>query len=133
MSAQWEGQALLEPISPEQPCGENLEDTAAVVPRRPPAVRPGRRRKRRPTSKATRKSSQGETPDRMGQIRGDALDGLSKSKDLRLLAYLGTALLRTDGLPAFTQDSRWRRTGSRPTGCRCIPWSTRTRSPGGTR
>jgi type VI secretion system protein ImpA len=36
---------------------------------------------------------------------------LSKSKDLRLLAYLGTALLRTDGLPAFahvlTTASQW--------------------------
>ena len=30
MSAQWEGQALLEPISPEQPCGVNLEDTAVL-------------------------------------------------------------------------------------------------------
>src|SRR6185436_442152 len=36
---------------------------------------------------------------------------LGKSKDLRLLAYLGTALLRTDGLPAFastlTTASNW--------------------------
>jgi type VI secretion system protein ImpA len=29
------------------------------------------------------------------------LDALAKSKDLRLLAYLGAAVLRTDGLPAF--------------------------------
>ena len=45
------------------------------------------------------------------KIRADALDGLNKSKDLRLLAYLGTASLRTDGLPAFagvlTTASKW--------------------------
>src|SRR5262245_12874085 len=39
------------------------------------------------------------------------MEGLSKSKDLRLLAYLGAALLRTDGLPAFshvlTTASQW--------------------------
>src|SRR5262249_14853295 len=45
------------------------------------------------------------------RIRDDALEGLSKSKDLRLLAYLGTAMLRTDGLPEFarvlTTASQW--------------------------
>src|SRR5262249_56888592 len=34
-------------------------------------------------------------------IRDKAIEALRKSKDLRLLAYLGTALLRTDGVPAF--------------------------------
>ena len=49
-----------------------------------------------------------------GRIRGDALDALGKSKDLRLLAYLGTALLRTDGLPAVRPGARRpRRSGSR--------------------
>src|SRR4029450_10924709 len=37
--------------------------------------------------------------------------GLRKTKDLRLLAYLATAFLRTDGLPAFTKTltiaSQW--------------------------
>jgi type VI secretion system protein ImpA len=45
------------------------------------------------------------------RIRADALEALAKSKDLRLLAYLGTALLRTDSLPQFaevlTTASQW--------------------------
>lgn len=105
MSAQWEGQALLEPISPEQPCGVNLEDTAVLSsldalrlfgqarsPEAPPDV-----------DGDEKELSKAKPPIEWGQIRTDALDGLSKSKDLRLLAYLGTALLRTDGLQAFTQ------------------------------
>ena len=37
------------------------------------------------------------------EIRDKALEALGKSKDLRLLAHLGTALLRTDGVPAFAE------------------------------
>ena len=39
----------------------------------------------------------------MGRDREQALEALAKSKDLRLLAHLGTAVLRTDGLPAFAE------------------------------
>jgi type VI secretion system protein ImpA len=105
MSAQWGGQALLEPISAEQPCGVNLEDTAvlssldalrlfgqAQSPEAPPDP-----------DADEKELSKAKPPVEWDRIRADALDGLSKSKDLRLLAYLGTALLRTDGLPAFAQ------------------------------
>ena len=55
--------------------------------------------------------SKARPPLEWDRIRADALDGLTKSKDLRLLAYLGAALLRTDGLPAFastlTTASQW--------------------------
>ncbi len=37
-----------------------------------------------------------------GDIRNQALEALRRSKDLRLLAHLGSAMLRTDGLPAFS-------------------------------
>ncbi len=37
------------------------------------------------------------------EIRDKALVALKRSKDLRLLAYLGTALLRTDGVAAFSE------------------------------
>jgi type VI secretion system protein ImpA len=105
MSAQWGGQALLEPISPEQPCGVNLEDTAVLSSldalrlfgqARSPEAPPDADGDEKELSKA-------KPPLEWDRIRGDALEGLSKSKDLRLLAYLGTALLRTDGLPAFAQ------------------------------
>ena len=105
MSAQWGGQSLLEPISPEQPCGVSLEDTAVLSsldalrlfgqarsPEAPPDV-----------DGDEKELAKAKPPLEWDRIRVDALDGLSKSKDLRLLAYLGTALLRTDGLPAFAQ------------------------------
>jgi type VI secretion system protein ImpA len=45
------------------------------------------------------------------EIKDRALEALARSKDLRLLAYLGTALLRTDGVGAFSETlnvaSRW--------------------------
>lgn len=96
MNVRWEGQSLLQPITAEQPCGESLEDTPLLASfdalrlfgqARSPEAPP----------------EQGETrkPIEWGEIRANALEALGKSKDLRLLAYLGTALLRTDGLPAF--------------------------------
>ena len=103
MAARWDGQALREPISAEQPCGQNLDDTSVLSafdslrlfgqtrsPEAPPDADEG--------DKGLAKARPALEWDR---IRADALDGLTKSKDLRLLAYLGTSVLRTDGLPAF--------------------------------
>jgi type VI secretion system protein ImpA len=106
MSEGWNGQALLEPISIELPCGESLEDKPPLIvldalrlfgqPRSPDTP---------PDPDETRK------PPDWAEVRGGALDGLAKSKDLRLLAYLAAATLRTDGLPNFfdtlTVASRW--------------------------
>jgi type VI secretion system protein ImpA len=102
MSARWPGEeALLEPITPEKPCGDNLEDTELLAsfdifrlfgqsrPLDAPAE-PDEKRVPKPA----------DSPEWIG-IRDKSLEALRKSKDLRLLAYLGTALLRTDGLPAF--------------------------------
>jgi hypothetical protein len=99
----WQGEELLLPISPDQPCGASLEDTVLLAsfdalrlfgqpesPEAPPD--PADR------DKETRK---GKQPFEWAVIRGNALDALATSKDLRLLAYLGAAMLRTDGLPAF--------------------------------
>jgi type VI secretion system protein ImpA len=94
MSARWESPQLLQPITEDRPCGESLEDTELLAsfdafrifglstPPKPP-----------------------EAPE-WGDIRDKALEAMAKSKDLRLLAYLGTALLRTDGLPAFGETLR---------------------------
>jgi type VI secretion system protein ImpA len=92
MTAGWDGQELLQPITPDQPCGENLEDTQLLA-----------------SFDAFRLFGQPITLDpepQWGEIRTQALDALRRSKDLRLLAHLGTALLRTDGLPAFTGTLR---------------------------
>jgi type VI secretion system protein ImpA len=87
MSVGWDEQRLIQPLAADRPCGENLEDTQLLA-----------------SFDAFRLFGHAvpldPTPD-WGEIRARALDALSKSKDLRLLAYLGTAALRTDGLPAF--------------------------------
>ena len=50
-------------------------------------------------------------PPEWGEIKNRRSRRLRKSKDLRLLAHLGTASLRTDGLPAFAETltvaSQW--------------------------
>jgi type VI secretion system protein ImpA len=103
MSARWESSQLLQPITGEQPCGENLEDTELLASfdafrlfgqARPLDAQAEKEEKRIPKPR--------ESPE-WGQIRDKALEALTKSKDLRLLATLGTALLRTDGVPAFSE------------------------------
>jgi type VI secretion system protein ImpA len=113
--------ALLEPISAEHPCGQNL-DEAPVLPGAQTAVLSeldGLRlfgQARSPEAppdpeESERESAKVRAPIEWDRIRNAALEGLKGSKDLRLLAYLGTALLRTDGLPAFgrtiTIASQW--------------------------
>lgn len=113
MSARWDGQALLQPISPEQPCGVNLDDS--IVLSSLDALRlfgQARSPEAPPDSDGDEKEqAKARPPLEWDRIRADAMDGLTKSKDLRLLGYLGTALLRTDGLPAFasvlTTASQW--------------------------
>jgi type VI secretion system protein ImpA len=113
MSARWDGQALLQPISPEQPCGVNLDDSLVLSSldslrlfgqTRSPEAPPD-------TDGDEKEQAKARPPLEWDRIRADAMDGLNKTKDLRLLAYLGTALLRTDGLPAFsnvlTTASQW--------------------------
>jgi type VI secretion system protein ImpA len=100
MSAAWSGERLLEPISADVPCGISLEDTDALAAfdayqlfgQTTLEPEPGQTRKNRP-------------PD-WGEIKGRALDTLGTSKDIRLLAHLGAALLRTDGVPAFLETLR---------------------------
>ena len=113
MTARWDGQGLREPISAEQPCGQNLDDANVLSafdalrlfgevrsPEAPPDADEGKK-----------ELTKARPPLEWDRIRADALDGLTRSKDLRLLAYLGTALLRTDGLTAFahvlTTASQW--------------------------
>jgi type VI secretion system protein ImpA len=111
MTAQWESQELLQPITADQPCGENLEDTPLLA-----------------SFDAFRLFGQStpldvRVPDEYGKvpplpdwglIREQSLEALGKSKDLRLLAHLGTAFLRTDGLAAFADTlqvaSHWLQT-----------------------
>jgi type VI secretion system protein ImpA len=96
MNARWEGQSLLQPISVDQPCGENLEDTVLLSSFDALRLFGQSRSPEAPADALdTRK------PIEWGELRTNALEALGKSKDLRVLAYLGTALLRTDGIPSF--------------------------------
>jgi type VI secretion system protein ImpA len=97
MSARWDHRELLQPITPDHPCGESLEDTQLLA-----------------SFDAFRLFGQPlptDPPPEWNVIRTQALEALGKSKDLRLLAYLGSAVLRTDGLQAFTDTlsiaSQW--------------------------
>ena len=100
MNARWDGRRLLEPLSADVPCGKNLEDTDILgafdayqlFGQTSLEPEPGETRKNRP-------------PD-WGEIKSRALSTLETSKDLRLLAHLGAALLRTDGVPAFVETLR---------------------------
>ncbi len=103
--------ALLQPIVADRPCGENLEDTPLLASfdafrlfgqATPPNARP---------DPGDREGKKLLPPPEWGEIKSQALEALRKSKDLRLLAHLGVASLRTDGLPAFvdtlTVASQW--------------------------
>lgn len=98
MSGRWDSQALLQPFPGDQPCGQNLDETPLLASldalrlfgqSRSLDVPPEPDEKRKPLEWV--------------QIRAAALDALGKSRDLRLLAYLAAAFLRTDGLPAFCE------------------------------
>ncbi len=88
MTATWVGDELVQPITHDRPCGDDLEDTQLLA-----------------SFDAFRLFGQSTpldpAPD-WNVIRTRAADALCRSKDLRLLAHLGCALLRTDGLDAFT-------------------------------
>jgi type VI secretion system protein ImpA len=106
MSARWEGRELLQPITAEKPCGENLEDTPLLASfdafrlfgRTKPLDAPADSGEAPKTLE-----DRDERPPEWGEIKNQSLEALAKSKDLRLLVHLGTALLRTDGLPAFVE------------------------------
>ena len=90
-------QTLLEPISADAPCGESLEDTQLLA--------------SFDTFRVFGQSTPLDPVPPWGDIKNRALEALAKSKDLRVLAFLGSAALRTDGLSAFadtlTVAAKW--------------------------
>ena len=115
MSERWNGQKLLQPIAADRPCGDNLEDTPLLA-----SFDEFRLYGRTKPFESSSDSAEGapktledrdERPPDWEEVRIRSLEALEKSKDLRFLVHLGTALLRTDGLPAFVETvnvaSRW--------------------------
>jgi type VI secretion system protein ImpA len=89
MNVRSEGEVLLRPISGESPCGQNLEDTPLLA--------------SFDTFRLFGQATPLDPAPEWGEIRDNAVEALQKSKDLRLLAHLASAVLRTDGLPAFAE------------------------------
>jgi type VI secretion system protein ImpA len=115
MTAQWESQELLQPITADQPCGENLEDTQLLASFDAFRLFGQATRLDAPLDKAAvERGEKPRAPIEWGEIKSRALGALNRSKDLRLLAHLGTAFLRTDGLVAFSRTlqvaSHWLQT-----------------------
>jgi type VI secretion system protein ImpA len=112
MNGRWDSQ-LLEPITAEQPCGQNLEDTQLLASfdafrlfgQAMPLIAVEKKVENGLTIEDARSTP--PWPD----ICDAAVAALGQSKDLRLLAYLGAAVLRTDGLPEFASvlgaAARW--------------------------
>jgi type VI secretion system protein ImpA len=107
MSPQWNAAALQEPLSPDEPCGKSLEDTDALsafdayqifgqTTLEPPEDGEAGEAARREPRKSDR-------PPNWDEIRDLSLETLARSKDLRVLAHLAAALVRTDGIAAFGQ------------------------------
>jgi type VI secretion system protein ImpA len=105
MSASWGGADLLQPISADQPCGQNLEDTPLLASfdgyRLYGRTKPLESAPEPDENAPKTVQDRDEKPPDWGEIKEKSLEALRLSKDLRLLAHLGTSLLRTDGLPAF--------------------------------
>jgi type VI secretion system protein ImpA len=110
MNARWDGQALVEPVSADEPCGRNLEDTDTLAAFDAFELF-GQSTLDIEKDQNGKEIKRKNRPPDWTEIRGRSLDALKGSRDLRLLAHLGTALLRTDGLPAFVETldvaSQW--------------------------
>lgn len=96
MSVRWDGQQLVTPISADMPCGESLEDSPLLT-----AIESARLYGRVRAYDAPPDPDDRWKPPDWIQFRETTLTALAASRDLRALAGLGVALLRTDGLVAF--------------------------------
>jgi type VI secretion system protein ImpA len=88
MSPQWDSQTLVQPITADSPCGESLEESPLLS--------------AFDTFRLFGQAAPLDPVPDWGEIKNKALEALARSRDLRVLAYLGTAVLRTDGFPAFS-------------------------------
>ena len=89
MSEQWDSEAMGEPLLADRPCGEDLEDSVLLS-----SVE---------SLRLFGSQVQHDPAPEWTEIKNKAIEGLAKSKDIRLLAHLGAAALRTEGLSGFLQ------------------------------
>jgi len=107
MSQAWDDLSLIEPLSGASPCGPALDasellsfDSFRILGQQVAldapleAAEAGREGERRRVPKPA------DAPE-WAELRDRSLEALSRSKDLRVLAYLGAAVLRTNGPEAL--------------------------------
>jgi type VI secretion system protein ImpA len=94
------GDALIQPISADRPCGENLEDTALLASFDAFRVF-GHSTLPAPFGTQSKPGEPQATWPDWNQVRTRSAETLTKTKDLRVLAHLAAAFLRTDGLVPF--------------------------------
>ena len=104
---------LVAPLRADLPCGESLEDTPLLASFDTFRVFGRISSMEDPKSPAGDPKSveKPDLPPDWNEVRDASLEGLARSKDLRVLAYLATAVLRTDGFPVFAKlvgvASKW--------------------------
>src|SRR5262249_16274775 len=101
MSGQWD--QLLQPISEQHPCGDNLEDTELLASFDAFRLFGQSRPLDAPAEDNEKRVPKSADLLERADIGGKSLEALGKSKDLRLLACLATAALRTDGVSGFSE------------------------------
>ena len=102
---------LLAPVSPDAPCGENLEYDADYAAMEQAAAG-------KPEQQFGSTTIPGEEPD-WKEVRSKALDLFSRTKDLRASMYLVRSATWMDGLPGLADGMiRSSRTGRKPLGRR---------------
>jgi type VI secretion system protein ImpA len=104
MAAEEVYQRLMQPLSESAPCGQSLEDTPVL------AAFDAYKLFGQQTAIGTRRPGQSEdeppTPPVWPDVVESSLAALAVSKDLRVLAYLGAALLWTEGMVPFCDTLR---------------------------
>lgn len=106
--SRWNLAVALEPISPDKPCGENLEDSGEIALLEAyqifgqDSLDPVVPQKGDPVPKEVRKSKS-DRPPNWNEIGDLAAGMLAKSKDVRILVHLAAASLWTAGPRPFVE------------------------------
>jgi len=101
MSAAWDPENLLAPISADHPCGESLEDTDLLTSFDSYHLFGEDVALDTPLDKGAKREPKPAAAPIWTEIRDKSVEALARSRDLRVLAYLGTSLIRTDGVAEF--------------------------------
>src|SRR5438045_1707780 len=109
MKDAFDGLSLIEPLAGESPCGRSLDaaellsfDRFRIFGQQAALDAPLEPHEAGLKSEWRRVPKTAESAEWL-ELRDRSFEALTRSKDLRVLAYLGAALLRTDGPGALCQ------------------------------